>query len=70
MVAPRRYLHFDNIDLVRFHVHGSCSCCGRDFVAEPISGERNEEVVLRVRAAFNKHDCCEGTQEPKPVRLQ
>ena len=70
MIAPSRYLHFENIDLMRVHVQASCSCCGRNFAAEPASGERTEEVVFRVRTAFNQHDCDAGTdQEQKSVRL-
>jgi hypothetical protein len=63
VTTTSRYLHFDNIELARVHVHANCSCCGRDFAAEPMPGERNEEVVLRVRAAFNKHDCSEGKDQ-------
>lgn len=57
VTTPSRYLHFDNIDVVRVRVHARCSSCGRRFTAEPNSGEMKEEVVMRVREEFNKHDC-------------
>ena len=60
VTTPSRYLHFDNIDVVRVRVHARCSSCGRRFTAEPNSGEMKEEVVMRVRAEFNGHDCSVG----------
>ena len=45
--------HFENINPVRVHVHASCSRCGRNFAAEPTSGERTEEVVFRATSPLN-----------------
>ncbi len=44
-------------------IKGTCSACSRLFVAEPRPGELTDEVLLRMRADFDAHDCHEETRQ-------
>jgi hypothetical protein len=57
MITVDRYLHFDNIDMEQPEISSQCSRCGQTFKAEPIPGERVDDVLLRIRRAFNSHQC-------------
>jgi len=52
----RRILHFENI-FPGEPVFAECSACGKKFVEKPSPGEKTHELVLRLRAAFDAHDC-------------
>lgn len=56
-MAQARYLRFENIDVAALCVSSQCSACGREFNAEPMQGEKIEDVVQRVRAEFERHEC-------------
>ncbi len=56
MAKQDRYLQFSLIEAGR-PVHGWCSVCGRQFYASPQPGERTDDVILRLRADFDRHDC-------------
>ena len=57
MHTVERYLHFDNIDMQQPDISSRCSLCGQTFCAEPKPGERVDDVLLRIRAEFNDHEC-------------
>jgi len=57
MITVDRYLHFDNIDMEQPEICSRCSYCGQTFKAEPRAGERVDDVLLRMRSAFNSHEC-------------
>lgn len=57
MQIVERYLHFDNIDMEQPDISSRCSQCGQEFHAEPMPGERVEDVLLRIRVEFNAHGC-------------
>jgi hypothetical protein len=59
MLTVDRYLHFDNIDMEKPDIKSQCSRCGQAFTAEPKPGERVDDVLLRIRAEFNSHQCHE-----------
>ena len=44
-------------------IKGVCSVCSRLFIAESKPGERVDEVLLRMRADFDAHDCHEETRQ-------
>lgn len=44
-------------------IKGICSVCKKLFVAESKPGERIDEVLLRMRADFDAHECHEETRE-------
>ena len=52
-----RYLHFDNIDVEQPDISSRCSRCGQQFSAEPKPNERMDDVLLRIRAKFDAHNC-------------
>jgi len=57
MNTPVRYLHFDNINMKDPEVSSRCSCCGKEFKSTQVPRERLEEVLRRVKAEFDTHDC-------------
>jgi hypothetical protein len=57
MIRHDRYLHFENIDLQRPEIISRCSQCKREFGATPKPGERIDEVLLRIRAEYEAHEC-------------
>ena len=40
-------------------ISSRCSECGQTFNVEPKRGERVDNVLLRIRAQFNAHQCDE-----------
>lgn len=40
-----------------------CSACSRVFIAESKPGERMDDILLRMRADFDAHDCHEETRQ-------
>jgi hypothetical protein len=57
MSTVDRYLHVENIDVEQPAVSSQCTHCGQKFKAEPRAGERVDDVLLRIRAEFNSHQC-------------
>ena len=57
MSTSDRYLHFENLDMAQPTISSQCSCCGQTFAAEPKPGETIDDVLLRIRAEFNSHQC-------------
>jgi hypothetical protein len=70
MITVDRDLHFDNIDMEKPDVSSRCSHCGQTFNAEPQSGERVDDVLLRIRAEFNSHQCREVAPSSQLWRLR
>jgi hypothetical protein len=64
MMTSDRYLHFDNIDVSEPAISAWCSRCAREFTAEPRTGERVDDVLLRIRTAFDAHVCSEQAFAP------
>jgi hypothetical protein len=62
MIDLDPYLHFDNIDMQKPDISSQCSHCGRTFKVELQAGERVDDVLLRIRAQFNIHQCREELQ--------
>lgn len=44
-------------------IKGVCSACNRLFIAESKPGEQMDDVLLRMRADFDAHDCHEETRQ-------
>jgi hypothetical protein len=44
-------------------IKGTCSACNRLFVSDFRPGDRADEVLLRMRADFEGHDCHEETRQ-------
>jgi hypothetical protein len=57
MNIPKRYLHFDNIDMREPEIHARCSRCGQEFSALTKPNERVDDVLLRIRAEYDEHQC-------------
>lgn len=57
MTIQDRYLHFENIDIEKPDISSHCSRCGQEFRAEPKPAERVDDVLLRIRAEFEPHEC-------------
>ena len=57
MQAVKRYLHFDNIDLEQPDISSQCSQCGETFQAGPKLGEELDDVIFRIRAEYDAHEC-------------
>jgi len=51
-----RYLHFDNIEAGQ-RISSECSLCKRPFFANYRPDERTDDVLIRIRAEFEAHDC-------------
>jgi hypothetical protein len=62
MSKTRTFQFFETIEPGN-PVKGACSACSRLFIAEPNPGEQMEEVLLRMRADFDAHDCHEETRQ-------
>ena len=58
-----RYLRFENIDLQKPDIYAWCSACGMQFMAIPKAGERLDDLLHRMRDAFNAHQCDLPSQE-------
>jgi hypothetical protein len=57
MLTAERYLHFDNIDMSGGQIVSCCIVCGMEFSDAPRPGEHVDELLLRIRASFDAHDC-------------
>lgn len=44
-------------------IKGRCNLCNRLFIGEPKPRERADDVLLRMRADFDAHDCHEETRQ-------
>jgi hypothetical protein len=44
-------------------IKGVCSDCSRLFIADAKPGERTDDMLLRMRADFDTHDCHEETRQ-------
>lgn len=63
-----QYLQFANIETDK-PVVAWCSVCSQSFLAEPKSGDRTDDMILRVRAEFEAHDCKKHRTHPIPKIL-
>ena len=53
-----RYLHFDNFMQQGAPIYAICNRCNREFVGVyRLPDERTDEVLLRMRAEFEAHQC-------------
>ena len=57
MTSSDRYLHFDNIDMNEPVISSRCSRCASEFASDPKPGESVNNVLSRIRAEFNAHEC-------------
>jgi hypothetical protein len=62
MSEARTFQFFETVEQGK-PIKGACSACSRLFIAEPKPGERTDEVLLRMRADFDAHDCHEETRQ-------
>jgi hypothetical protein len=62
MSSPCRYLHFDNIDFEQPVISSRRSQCQQEFVANPKPGERIADVLLRIPAQYEAHQCSVGVR--------
>ncbi|MFZ3339674.1 MAG: hypothetical protein WA609_19635 [Terriglobales bacterium] len=62
MSENRTFQFFETVEQGK-PIKGACSVCSRLFIAEPKPGEQTEEVLLRMRADFDAHDCHEETRQ-------
>jgi hypothetical protein len=62
MSETRTFQFFEKIEPGN-PIKGTCSVCNRLFVAEFKPGERMDELLLRMRADFDAHDCHEETRQ-------
>jgi len=58
-----RYLHFDAVNLDPPYVVSRCSQCGQEFSVDPKPGEKMDELMLRIRADFEAHQCATQSLE-------
>jgi hypothetical protein len=56
MRRHERYLRFENIE-TGHSVTAWCSHCDRRFIDAPQPGDHIDEVLLRMRAEYEAHDC-------------
>ena len=60
MPKKDRYLHFGNLELdVGNPIVGTCNTCDCSFSGRPNPGETTEDVLVRMRAEFEAHNCHE-----------
>jgi hypothetical protein len=57
MPSSDRYLRFENLDMAQPKINAQCSACGKEFNSEVRAGERIDDVLFRIRAAYNAHEC-------------
>jgi hypothetical protein len=53
----KRYLHFDNLDMSEPMISAQCSECQKQFNAVPKENERIDDLLMRIRAAYEAHIC-------------
>jgi hypothetical protein len=56
-MPSERYVHFDNIDFEAPFITSRCSVCAREFEGQPRPGEHVDQVLLRIRAEYEAHEC-------------
>jgi hypothetical protein len=56
MADAERYLSFSHIENER-PVVAFCELCGKRFEAQPEAGKSVDDLILKVRAEFESHDC-------------
>jgi hypothetical protein len=44
-------------------VSAQCSACKRVFVAKPGASDRTDDLALRIKAEFDRHDCNEDASQ-------
>lgn len=66
METEHPYLQFERIEVGQ-QVLSECSMCKRAFQAVPKPNERTDDVLLRIRAEFDAHDCACGSSEGRKV---
>jgi hypothetical protein len=59
---PRTFQFFEKL-VQGSPIKGTCSSCNKLFIAESSLGEPIDEVMLRMRADFDAHDCHEETRQ-------
>jgi cytochrome c2 len=53
-----RFLHFDNVDThMQSEIFSRCNRCQQEFRAKPKPGENIFEVIERIRAQYEVHNC-------------
>jgi hypothetical protein len=62
MSGVRTFQFFETMEQGK-PIKGACSACSKLFLAEPEPGEPVEQVLLRMRADFDAHDCHEETRQ-------
>jgi hypothetical protein len=55
-VKERRTLEFDTMHSGE-SVSARCRLCKRVFLAKPQGSEKTDDLILRIRELFEKHDC-------------
>lgn len=70
LITRERYLHFDNLDMSLPLISSKCSLCGREFNEAPVSGERIDLVLMRIRAKFDAHECIPREASASGVCIQ
>ncbi len=64
-----RILQFKNLEQGE-PIESRCSVCGRLFIGEFRSRERTDDVLLRIRADFEAHDCHKEVSEDRDKQDQ
>ncbi len=63
VVKQERYLQFSTVE-IGHSVSARCTRCDRVFLEKPKAvGERTDEIILRLRADFDAHDCHEDPSQ-------
>lgn len=62
MSETRTFQFFETMEQGK-PIKGVCSVCSRLFIVESKPADRMDEVLLRMRADFDAHDCHEETRE-------
>jgi hypothetical protein len=57
MIVGEDHLYFERIDMEPPDFSSICTRCGEHFRTEPRPGERIDDVLLRMRAEFEAHQC-------------
>jgi hypothetical protein len=57
MEIQKRRLHIENLDLKQLIISSQCSVCGQQFNGESSLGERFDNLISRIRTAFDAHAC-------------
>jgi cytochrome c2 len=64
MAKKEWYLQFGNMDMQSGEpVSAVCNACDQTFIGKPKAGERMDDVLMRVRAEFQAHNCREDASQ-------